>query len=119
MLNQKNIILGFKALETKGNISLPAFTAFKLYKFKKQLKECYDWQAEEERRIFEEYGATFEEGKLTLEDPGKSKEFTDAISALSKVEHEELNKMEIPVSVFGELTMEDIEDLENIFEFTE
>ena len=119
MLMQKDIILGYKKLEEMNDIKFPAVVSLRLFKFKKQLKELFDWQAEEERALFTEYGATFEDGRLVMEDQSKMNEFAEKINALAVIEHEDMNKIELPIGPFGEISMDDLETLSNIIEFVE
>lgn len=118
MIYQKNIINGYKKINELNNIKLPAAISLKLYRFKNKLKEYYDWQSEEEKKIFEEYGAKFEDGKITLEEENKIQEFAERLNSMGSIEVD-IDKMEIPVEVFGEISVEDLEILDGIFEFIE
>lgn len=118
-MTQKDIITAYKKIDEIKNMKLPAAISLKVFMFKKRVKEFYDWQVEEERRIFAEYGASInDKNNVVIKDPAKIKEFTDEINALGNLEHEDVEKVDLPIDAFDTLTIEDIEALSTAFNFT-
>lgn len=116
---QKDIISGYKKLEEMKSLKLPASVSLKIFMFKKQIKEFFDWQLEEEKKIFESYGAEINEnGKIVVPDSSRIKDFTNEINALGEVEHDNIDKITVPADAFEVLSIEDIEVLSKIFNFT-
>lgn len=120
MINQVNAINAYKKIEELAGMKFPVMVSFRLFKLKNILKEYFDWQAGEERRIFDEYGASFkEDGTIEIKEESKINEFAAEINGLSQIEHEEFEKVSMPIEAFGELSMNDIGILSEVIEFTE
>lgn len=120
MLKQYEAINAYRKLEGMTDIKFPATISFKVYKLKKTLGEFYEWQREEETRLFNDYGAQFDENNaIVLADPEKNQEFVDKLNGITNIEHEEFEKVVLPIGAFEMLSMKDIEELDPIIEFVE
>lgn len=117
-MKQSVIISGFKAIEKINNMKFDGETAFKIYKLKKQLKEVYDFQSEQERNIFDQYKASFNpDGTIGIEDMSLADEFVAKITELGEIEHNDIVAVDVRASLFNELSIEDMETLEGIINF--
>jgi len=119
-MKQNVCINAYKALDVLTHANFDGTTAFKIFKLRKALKEIYDFQAEEEKRIFADYGASFnEDGSIVLEDMEKAEEFVAKITEMSEIEHDEIIPVSIPARCFDNISVEEMEKLDGVIEFTE
>lgn len=118
-MKQNKIINAKKIIDTLNKTQLSSFVAFRVFKLKKKLDECFEWQEERERELFEEYGASFnEDGSITLADMDKAEEFVSKITEMSELE-QDIEPVEIPLAAFETLSIEQIEALDGIINFVE
>lgn len=120
MIKQFEAINAYRKLNEMTDIKLPATISFKVFKLRNRLKELYDWQSGEETRLFAEYQAKFDnDGRIILDNPEQTAEFAEKLNELTNIEHEEFEKVVLPIGAFDMLSMKDIEELSTVIEFTE
>lgn len=116
---QNRIINAYKIIENLNRTNFDSITAYRMFKLKKQLKEFYDWQQERETELFKKYGASFsEDGSIRLSDNSQAENFVAEINEMSELVHE-IEPVEIVLSAFDSLSIEQIETLDGFIDFIE
>ena len=93
--------------------------ALALFRLRNALQEHVDFQAEEERKLIDEYGGTIlENGMIRIKDAEKRAKFSEEYRKLLNLEVEiKADPVTINVSKLPEITLEDIEHLNGIVNF--
>ena len=93
--------------------------ALALFRLRNALQEHVDFQAEEERKLIDEYGGTIlENGMVRIKDADKRARFNEEYRKLLNLEVEiKADPVTINVSKLPEITLEDIEHLNGIVNF--
>jgi len=105
-MKEKVFIAGYKALERLYANKLPIIDAYKIYSLKTKMRDAYQFQIEQEKKIISEYGGVYDEnGALSFPNKLEFSKFRDAIL--------ELNDVELDVSIEPiVLIMEQIKDID-------
>ena len=91
--------------------------AFSLFRLKKELKEIFEFQNEEEQKIIQKFGGqVIEGGILVIADKEKREQAIAEIEELHKMECE-IQPVKIQASAIPEITLAEIEALDGFVEF--
>lgn len=117
---QKQTVSAFVVLNQMSAKPMNSFTAYKLFKLKKVLKEHVDFQIEQEKKIACELGGTItEDGRLDLPD-GKISEYNVRHKELVEMECDvDIERVEIHMKELKDISMADMEILEPFIEWKE
>lgn len=117
---QRQAVAAFVTLNQMSQKPMNSFTAYKLFRLKKALKDAVDFQAEEERKIAAELGGEItDDGRLNLPD-GKLPEYKDRHGELEAMECEvDREKTEIHMKELQNISLADMEILEPFVEWKE
>lgn len=117
---QRQAVMAFVTLNQMSAKSMNSFTAYKLFKLKKALKDTVDFQAEQEIKLANELGGEItEDGRLNLPE-GKTQEYRDKHKELEDMECEiDREKTEIHMKELPNISMADMEILEPFIEWKE
>ena len=91
--------------------------AFSLFRLKKELKEIFEFQNEEEQKIVQKFdGQIIEGGILVIADKEKREKAIAEIEELHKMECD-IHTVQIPAAAIPEITLAEIEALDGFVEF--
>ena len=118
-MKQGKAVNAYKTLCKLSNKQLRLKTAYEIYVLKNKLKEIYDFQIEQEKKLIEEYGARFsEDGKLQFCNTEDATNFMKMINEISELDCE-IEYM--PVSISSDedimISIDEIENLKGFVEF--
>ena len=119
-ITQREAVAAFVTLNQMSMKPMNSFTAYKLFRLKKALKDPVDFQAEEERKIATELGGEItEDGRLNLPD-GKLAMYKERRNELESLECEiDREKTEIHMKELPNISMADMEILEPFIDWKE
>lgn len=117
---QKQALTAYILLNQMSAKPLNSFTAYKLYRLKKALKDPVEFQIEQERKIAEDLGGEItEDGRLNLPE-GKAEEYESRHKELVEMECDiDAEKVEIHMKELPNISMADMETLEAFIEWKE
>ena len=117
-MTQGKVLTAYTAL-TRIRGKVKGVDALALFRLKNRLQENIDFQGEEEMRLVEEFGGQVTpEGMVLIADDEKRKGFNRAMAELRTMEVEiPEEKPEISLERCPEITMEDIEQLNDFVKF--
>ena len=121
-MRHDKIYAAYPVVKKLKGMSFPGTIAYRLHKLEKELKEVYDFQTEEHRKLFQQYNPQYdaETKQLTFGTPEDCRAFVKATDELDQLEHDiAVKPIRIPVNDKYELSGDDMETLEGIIEFYE
>lgn len=116
---QSKAVVAYKTINKISGGNLPLPVAFALFKMKKKLAAQFEFQIEQEQKIIEECKASVDaEGNWTFESEEDKKAFVERLTEVSNMPVEiDIDPQTIPLNANIELSVEDMEALENFIEF--
>lgn len=116
---QGKAVSAYLALTRMGQVRLPSTVAYKLFKLKSALKGAYDFQAEEEQKMIDEFGGKMlENGQIIIGDEAQRGLFKQAQKKLEETEIDvEVNPISLSSAEIREITINDLEALDGFVEF--
>ena len=122
-MKQSKIMSAYQAIEKIKNKDkeYPLNITYTLFKVKKMLQDQWDFQLEEEKKIFNQFSPEVQEnGDYKFESREKAQEFTDKLAELGNMEVDlKITKPKIKLSEQIDLTLGEIEALDEFIEFEE
>ena len=117
---QRNAVVAYMALNQMSQKPMNSFTAYKLFRLKKDLREIVEFQAEEERKIAKELGGEVtEDGRLNLSDEGIA-EYDKRRKDLGDTECElDREKTVINMKELKDISLAEMEILDEFIEWKE
>lgn len=120
-MTQGNLIRAYKAVNALTEQRLPLPISYKLFKLKKSLQPVWDFQLQEEERIFNLYPPTDREGnQYKFATPEDAQGFREAFKELREMESDiEFKPLNLPMLESMNLSGEEIDALTDVIFFTE
>lgn len=124
-MKQSKIIEVCKILKQLENVHMPLSISYKFYKLSKALAPNYDFQAQQELKLFDEYAEKIGDGVITFANKDNERMFYDKFNELINMDvelGEDVTKMlpvRIAVSDEFSIAAKDICALEGFVEFEE
>ena len=119
-MKQQKIVQAYKVLETVSkDKEIPSDISYIFYKVRKLLQPQWDFQKEEEQKIFEKYTPKFENEKLVFLDSEKAKQFTEEITKLAEMDIDlgKFEKIDFHPDPRVKLSAEDMDCLEEFLNY--
>lgn len=118
---QGNAVAVFSALAQMSRKPMNSFAAFKLFRLKKAVAPIVEFQSEQEIKIVDELGGKVTDtGMIQIEDKEKRKEYADRHKELENMECDvDIEKMTMCMKEIPEITLADMETLEDFIEWKE
>lgn len=120
-MKQFKIIAAYKTIEDikQRNKEYPLAVAHAIFKIKKTLQDQWDFQVEEERKLFEKYSPVSDDGNsIKFASDEDAKAFSSKIAELSDMDVElDYIKPKIRLSEQFDLTLSEMEALDDFIEF--
>jgi len=119
-MKQQKIVQVYKVIEPiSKNKDLPSDISYVFYRIRKLLQDQWDFQIEEERKIFEKYNPKYVNEKLTFDNPEQAQAFTEEIKKLSEIDADlgEFSKFDFHPDGRVKLSAEDMEKLEDFLNY--
>lgn len=119
-MKQFDVITAMKVLQKINDIaSLPCTISYRFYKLTSQLQHYWDWQINEEKKLYEKYGTVTEQGTYEFLKNNQS-ELTKALTDISQTEVEQdWNVINIPLIDDLHISANDIKALQGFVDFIE
>lgn len=114
-MKQGNYVSAYKAIQNIQTLRMPVDLALAFFRVKKNLQDQWDFQLQEEQKIFSKYHVTQGQNGLQLEDPKKQEAFMKELRKLSELEIDG-NVEKVSVKIDGRIEMS-VEDIEALSEF--
>lgn len=119
-MTQEQIVKAYKTIQKYETRELPLDISLAFFKLKKALTDQWEFQLNEEQKIFEKYPAKQNEsGSLTFETTEAQEGFAKAIQELSEVESmEDFKKIPVEIGDRMNLSINDLEALDEFMKIT-
>lgn len=120
-MKQQQIVEAYKAMIKMTDMPFILPTAYALYQMAKELKPHFDFQVQEENKLFRKYGVTLDEKRnLKFKNESDAKAFMEQLDALKDMEID-LSFSPIPIKRTEpiSLSLHDLTVLEGFIEFVE
>lgn len=120
-MKQGKIIAAHQALMNLNRQQLSLSSAYNIHKMMKQTQKAWDFQVEQEQKLFEKYQPKSEKnGSLEFATKEDEKEFTEYLKELSNMESDvEIMPISIRLAENVKISPSDIEALGGFVEFVE
>lgn len=117
-VKQRDVISAYKILNRLNADILPLTISFKIFKLKKALQSQFDWQIEEERKIFEKFNVRQTESGLAPEDPNDTPVVIKQMEELGNADVDvDIDKISIPLVAEIRIAPNEFDVLEKFIEF--
>lgn len=125
-MKQSKIVTAYKVLNKLYGEDLPVTVSYKLYKVRNMLTPQWKFQTEKEKAVFDKYNPIVsDDGNIKFENDEQAnafmQEFTDTCNTLADmdIDLEPYEKVVINMNDKINLSMEDIEALQDFIDFAE
>ena len=118
-MKQQQIVNAYKVIKKYENEKLPLDISYGLFKVKKLLQPQWDFEIEQENKIYEKYDPQFEDnGKMTFKNDDDELNFIKELNELLEMEIEwDEEKVQIDFNNRVDLSLADVEALDNFITF--
>lgn len=119
-MKQGNIVAAYKVVNKLCQMSLPIKTSYELCKLKRAMQPVWDFQVDEERKIFDKYAPEPEEnGNFKLKSEEEAIAFGEALKQLNDMEVEDIAGIEIPICEDIQISAAELESIDEFIKFTD
>lgn len=116
---QGKAVQAYVTLQMMGKKQINNFTAYKLYRLKKDLQQVVEFQSEQEEKLIQELGGTVENGQLNVPE-GKGPEFNQKHRELEEMECEiDRDKITIWMKELPQISISEMEALDEFVDWKE
>lgn len=116
-MKQSKIINAYKIIDKISDNKLNLHTSYQIYKIKNSLKDIYQFQLQEEKKLIEEYNVVIDDGKLKFNTPEIASEFLDKLNEIGDNECDiDIVPVEIDSNENILLSIREIEQLEGFID---
>lgn len=118
-MKQGTVIKAYKALLNISEQSLPLNLSYKVFKLKRMLQPCWDFQLEKEKEIFTNYTPESIDGSnFKFDTPEKTKAFKESFDELANMDTDvEFQPIKIQISDKFNVSVNEIEALDGFVIF--
>lgn len=119
-MKQSQIIAAYNVINKLSDQKINLGTAFQIYKLKNKLKEYYDFQFEEEKKLLLAYEGTISDGSLNFANEENANKFVNEMQKIGDIEHDiDISPVLLSCSENIELSIKEIEQLKGFIEIME
>lgn len=120
-MKQGDIIKAYKATAKLAEQKLPLTTAYKIFKLREQMKPAWDFQAQEEYKLMDEYHPEpGENGTVKFHSVEDRLAFEDKLQEIANMESDvEITPATLPLTDDIALTVGDLADMKPVITFQE
>lgn len=120
-MKQGDIIKAYKATAKLAEQKLPLTTAYKIFKLREQMKPAWDFQAQEENKLMDEYRPEpGENGTVKFRTVEEKCGFEDRLKEIADMESDvEITPVTLPLTDDIAITVGDLADMQMVITFQE
>lgn len=117
-ITHEKALTAYRTLMTLSGKPAKAGVSLKLFKLKKILRDAVDFVSEEEQKLVEQYGGQItQDGRILIDDEKKREKFRKALEDVYNTDFEGPEKVKLRASDLPELSITDLEALEDFIDF--
>lgn len=117
-MKQAQIVTAYNIINKLSDKKINLSTAFQIYKLKNKLKEYYDFQFEEEKKLLDLYNGIIDNGSLNFQNQDDANKFVEEMQKIADIEQDlEISPVLLSCSEDIQLSVNEIKQLEGFIIF--
>lgn len=117
-MKQAQIVTAYNIINKLSDKKINLSTAFQIYKLKNKLKEYYDFQFEEEKKLLDLYNGIIDNGSLNFSNQEDANKFVEEMQKIADIEQDlEISPVLLSCSENIQLSVNEIKQLEGFIVF--